>query len=74
MRMRFRKDEKAAFTAGTAVEWRSGRHWHPGTVIDGIVHRDHSIEHILIRNHAKKGSSVGFDIIHGEPTAVRLPQ
>lgn len=72
-RMRFTKDEKAAFTKGTAVEWRNGRHWHPGEIIDGVVHRDHPIEHILVRNRATKGTSVGFDVIHGCPTGVRLP-
>jgi hypothetical protein len=74
MRMRFRKDEKAAFTKGTAVEWRNGRHWHPGEIIDGVVHRPYgTIEHILVRNKARTGTSVGFDVIHAEPTAIRLP-
>ncbi len=31
-RRRFTKEEKEAFTVGTAIEWQNGAHWHPGTI------------------------------------------
>lgn len=74
VRMRFTKQEREAFHKDAEVEWRNGRHWHPGVVIDGVIHKDQRIQHILIRNRATRGTSTGFEVIHGTPAAVRVPQ
>lgn len=76
MRMRFTKAEKAAFCQpGTAVEWRNGRHWHPGIVISGFVERPHgTFEHIAVQNTSRRGSAFHGDQIDSTPTNIRLPE
>jgi hypothetical protein len=75
MRMRFNKVEKAQFTTGAVIEWRNGRHWHPGVVHDGTVQCDHgTFQHILIRNTSRKGGVPHGEIMYGEPTQIRMPQ
>jgi hypothetical protein len=71
MRMRFRKDEKAAFTRGTSVQVRTGRYWHPATVIGDVERPYGTIEHIECR--VTSGKYRG-QIWHGQPTSIRLPQ
>lgn len=76
MRMRFTKAEKAAFTVGTRVEWRNGRHWHPGIVIEPIrkCSTGSGFEELGLRHIGRTTATVSTGAyITGSPTAVRLP-
>lgn len=77
MRTRFRKDETAAFTTGTEIQWRNGSHWHPGIVVDGTVKKDPyggPFQYITIRNTSRKGGVPHGEVMDASPTHVRLPQ
>lgn len=74
MRMRFNKAEREAFTVGTSVEWRNGRHWHSGT-ISGPIALDPGqvIWHVPVTNTSKRGGVPAGDLILSSPTTVRIP-
>jgi hypothetical protein len=71
--MRFNKAEKEAFTVGTAIEWRNGRHWHAGTVVSGISRPD-NFEYIKVRNDSRSGGVMFGEVMSQSPTHIRLPQ
>lgn len=75
MRMRFTKDEKAAFTPGAQVEWRNGRYWYPGTVLHAPVLADGmKIWHTVVRNDGPTTRTVSHGhVVHAIPTYVRVP-
>jgi hypothetical protein len=74
MRMRFTKDEKAAFTVGAEIEWRNGGHWHTGVVIVAISRPHGRFEECGIRHTGRTTSTVSTGAyITGTPTYVRVP-
>lgn len=77
MRMRFNKAEREAYTIGSPVEWRNGRHWHAG-VITGPITKDpyaQTRQYVSIRNTARRGTGVPYgEHLEMSPTYVRLPQ
>lgn len=75
MRMRFKADEKAAFTPGALVEWRNGRHWQPGTVLEGPqLATGQVIWHVVVRHDGPATSTVSQGhIVHAHPTSIRVP-
>ena len=75
-RMRFKPDERAAFTVDTKVEWQNGRHWHPGTITGPITKSDtgSGFWYVPLTNHARTATVSPGDLIHGSPGKVRLPQ
>jgi len=78
MRMRFTKSEKAAFVKDAAIEWRNGRYWYPGRIVDGVIHNDpygSGFQHMLIKStHSGKGGGIvrNGEITYGSPTSVRV--
>lgn len=73
MRKRFTKDEKAAFTVGTEVEWRNGSHWHPGTVIREAGRSSDGWDSVIVTNHATTRTVSAGELIDASPTFIRLP-
>jgi hypothetical protein len=74
MRMRFNKEEKAAFTVGTRIEWRHGRYWYPGVIVSPVKRSDTGWDECGIRNSGPTTTTVSHGAhITGTPTAVRLP-
>ncbi len=71
MRKRFTRAEREAFTVGTAVEWRNGAHWHPGTVTGPVEDHD-GWQEIPLTNHATTRTVGAGQRITGSPTAIRL--
>lgn len=73
MRMRFKPEEKAAFTVGAEVEWRNGSTWYPGTVLEAPqLAPGMAIWHTVVRNDGPNTRTVGNgQIIHAIPTAIR---
>jgi hypothetical protein len=71
MRRRFTREERAQFVEGAKVEWRNGRHWHPGTITGPIV-KDDVFDRVPLTNHATTRTVSAGDHITGSPTAVRL--
>jgi hypothetical protein len=73
-RKRFTAEERVAYTPATVVEWRNGRHWHPGTVVVGVTRDVDGWESVQITNHATTATVSGGDRVDPRPGAVRLPQ
>jgi hypothetical protein len=74
MRKRFTKQEREAFTPGTAVEWRNGGHWHPGTVTGEITTGD-GWQSVCVVHRGATTRTVSYGArIHGGPTFVRMPE
>lgn len=72
-RKRFTPTERQAFAPGVAVEWRNGRHWHPGTVSGPIVTDSDGWHGVALTNHATTRTCHAGQRITGIPGAVRLP-
>lgn len=73
MRKRFTPQERADFTPGTRVEWRNGRHWHPGTVVGPLV-TDDGWQSIYVVNHVTTRTVKAGARIDADPTSIRLPE
>lgn len=73
MRTKFKLAEREAFTIGTAVEWRNGGHWHPGTVRGEFRTSDSGWQSIAVENHDTTKTIHKGQIIHASPTYIRLP-
>lgn len=73
MRMRFTKAERAAFTPGTRIEWRNGRHWHAGVIVGEISRRD-GWDHVGITNQSRTGGVAYGQYLTSSPTHLRLPE
>lgn len=74
-RKNFRKDELAAFTAGTVVEILHSTRWVPGKIVDGQVNLDTIGEKYLWIEYTgptTRTVSKG-DRWYGTPGAIRLP-
>ena len=76
MRMRFTKDERAAFTPGSKVEIRNGRFWYPAEVLGPIQQHDgaQSIRCQVTSVMGRRGTVRYADIWSAGPTSVRVPE
>lgn len=72
-RKRFTKDEIAAFTPKTAVEYRNGSHWHPATIIGGVEHDTLGLAYVSVEITKTRGLLTRGQYVRGYPTHVRLP-
>lgn len=73
MRTKFKPEEIEAYTPGTAVEWRNGAHWHPGTVRAGVGSEVDGWQSVMVENHATTKTVHKGQAICAGPTYIRLP-
>lgn len=72
-RKRFTAEERVAYTPGTGVEWRNGRHWHPGTVVDAAGVNPDGWWSVPVVNHATTATVSGGERVYPRPGSIRLP-
>lgn len=74
MRMRFKKDERAAFVIGAEIDWLHGSHWRPG-VVTGPVVRDDGWDSVQIKDCGPTTRTISTgERVDPEPGHVRLRQ
>jgi hypothetical protein len=72
-RTRFTKNEREAFTPGTAIEWRNGAHWHPG-VIAGDIYTSNGWQYVPVTHRGRTTATVATgQCVTNRPATVRLP-
>jgi hypothetical protein len=73
-RKRFNRQEREAFTPGTAIEWRNGSHWHPGQITGPITTDVDTWQCVPLEHTGRNTATVSYgNHITASPGTVRLP-